>query len=254
MTIPDKRRAHHLLLAAVIGAFCFPVAAAGDERQYAACMELARKDAKQAQATAADWHAKGGGVPAKHCLSVALLNLGYYEQAAKNMEALAAGTHKLSPALRGNLYGQAGNAWMIAGKPAPAYRAQTAALKLRPDDVDVLIDRGIAQASAARYWEALDDLNRALEIVPDRVDALVFRASAYRKLDSMELAEDNIARALEISPNHASALLERGLIFAAKGDVGAARAAWLRLLEVGARGALSDAARTNLKRIDRNRR
>lgn len=254
MTIPDKRRAHHLLLAAVIGAFCFPVAAAGDERQYAACMELARKDAKQAQATAADWHAKGGGVPAKHCLSVALLNLGYYEQAAKNMEALAAGTHKLSPALRGNLYGQAGNAWMIAGKPAPAYRAQTAALKLRPDDVDVLIDRGITQASAARYWEALDDLNRALEIAPRRVDALVFRATAWRKLDSLELAAEDIGRALKLAPDNQHALLERGQIGEKKGDIAAARADWLRMLDLVPDGPLAEAARTGLERIDVRKR
>lgn len=226
----------------------------GAGRQYTACMQLARKDAGQAQSAARDWHAKGGGVPAMHCLSVALLSLGYYQQAAENMEALATGDHKLSAALRGDLYGQAGNAWNIAGKPARALRAQSAALQLRPDDTDLLIDRGITLAGAARYWDALDDLNRALEIAPGRVEALVFRAAAWRSLDSLELAEEDIRRALRRAPENRNALLERGLIFAARGDPAAARADWLRVLELAPDGPLAEAARGNLERIDVKRR
>ena len=223
-------------------------------RRYTACMQLARKDAGQAQNAAADWHAKGGGVPAMHCLSVALLSLGYYEQAAENMEALARGDDKLSAALRGDLYGQAGNAWNIAGKPERALRAQSAALKLKPDDADLLIDRGITLASTARYWDALDDLNRALEIAPGRVEALVFRATAWRKLGSPELAEEDIDRALRRAPENRNALLERGLIFEARGDLAAARSDWLRVLDLAPDGPLAEAARGNLERIDVKRR
>lgn len=219
-------------------------------RQYAACMQLARKDAGKAQIAAADWRAKGGGAPAMHCLSVALLSLGYYEQAAENMEALARGDHKLSAALRGDLYGQAGNAWNIAGKPQRALRAQSAALKLKPDDADLLIDRGITLASTTRYWEALDDLNRALEIAPGRVEALVFRATAWRRLGSLDLAAEDIGRALRRAPEDGNALLERGLVFEAKGDLAAARADWLRVLELAPDGPLAEAARGNLERID----
>ncbi len=232
------------------------LAAHGTEagRRYTACMLLARKDAGQAQSAARDWHAKGGGVPAMHCLSVALLSLGYYAQAAENMEALARGDHKLSAALRSDLYGQAGNAWNIAGKPGRALRAQSAALKLKPDDADLLIDRGITLAGSARYWDALDDLNRALEIAPGRVEALVFRAAAWRKLGSLELAEEDIDRALLRAPENRSALLERGLIFEVNGDLAAARAAWLLMLDLAPDGPLTEAARGNLERIDVKRR
>ncbi len=219
-------------------------------KRYAACMQLARKDAKSAETTAARWHAKGGGVPAMHCLSVALLALGYYEQAAENMETLARGTGKLSAALRGDLYGQAGNAWIIAGKPKRAYRAQTAALKLRPADADLLIDRGITLAGTGKYWEALDDLNQAVEIAPRRADALIFRATAWRNLDSLELAEEDIRRALTLSPDRRDALLERGMIAAKKGEVAAARADWMRVIELKSSGPLADAARANLALID----
>ncbi|MEE8453612.1 MAG: tetratricopeptide repeat protein [Limibaculum sp.] len=223
---------------------------AASARQYSACMQLAHKDARKAEAAASKWHARGGGVPAMHCLSVALLAMGYYQQAAENMEALAAGDGKLSAALRGNLYGQAGNAWTIAGKPERAYRVQSAALKLKPDDADLLIDRGITLAGSARYWEALDDLNRALEIAPGRADALIFRATAWRNLDSLELAQEDISRALTLAPDSADALLERGMIAARKGDPATARADWLRVIELNSAGPLADAARASLERLD----
>ena len=263
MSIRDKRGRHHGVALTYMTAACLSVAALAGapargrdaqnpeaSRQYADCMQLARKDAKSAEKTAAQWHAKGGGVPAMHCLSVALLALGYYEQAAENMEALARGTGKLSAALRGDLYGQAGNAWTIAGKPERAYRVQSAALKLSPGDADLLIDRGITLAGIGKYWEALDDLNQALEIAPRRPDALIFRATAWRNLDSLELAEEDIRRALSLAPDSRDALLERGMIAAKKGEIAAARADWLRVIELNSSGPLADAARANLERID----
>ncbi|MHA1109306.1 MAG: tetratricopeptide repeat protein [Alphaproteobacteria bacterium] len=261
MGIRDKqcglRRAAALLFSGAV-AFAAASSAAGElksgdassARQYNSCMQLAQKDAKKAQATASKWRASGGGVPAMHCLSIALLAMGYYAQAAENMEALAKGGGKLSASLRGDLYGQAGNAWTIAGKPERAYRVQSAALKLKPDDADLLIDRGITLAGSARYWEALDDLNRALEIAPGRADALTFRATAWRNLDSLELAEEDIGRALSLAPNNEDALLERGMIAAKKGDPAAARTDWLRVIELNSSSPPADAARAGLERLD----
>jgi tetratricopeptide (TPR) repeat protein len=219
-------------------------------KQYTACMQLAHADAKSAEKTAARWHAKGGGVPAMHCLSFALLALGYYAQAAEHMELLARGNHKLSAALRGDLYGQAGNAWTIAGKPERAYRSQSAALKLKPNDPDLLIDRSITLVGTGKYWEALDDLNQALETKPRSADALVFRATVWRHLNSLELAKEDIRRALNLAPDRRDALLERGMIAAKRGYLATARADWSRVIELNPSGSLADAARANLQRID----
>ena len=225
----------------------------GDEakaRKYAGCMQLARGKPEQAHGMARTWLVQGGGHAATHCLSVALLGMGQYDQAARNMEALAMGLKGGSAALRGDLMGQAGNAWMIAGKPGLAFAAQSRALALKPDDVGLLIDRGITLASTGNYWEALDDLNRAIELDPARAEALVFRAAAYRNLDSLELAANDNARALELRPDNLDALLERGEIRRNRKDTEGARADWMRVLDLAAEGPVADAARRYLENMD----
>ena len=222
-------------------------------REYAACMDLARSDAAAAHETAVAWRVRGGGDAASHCVAVALIGLGDYIQAAEKMEALAREMTHATAAARGELLGQAGNAWTIAGKPDRAYAAQTEALGLKPRDANILIDRGITLTSTAKFWDALDDLNQALEIAPGRVDALVFRAIAWRHLGSLELADDDIGRALGLQPDNLDALLERGAIRRRRGDSDGARADWLRVLELVPDGPLADAARGNLEKMDSTR-
>ena len=222
-------------------------------REYAACMDLASSDAKAAHETAVKWRMRGGGDAATHCIAVALIGLGDYVQAAEKMEALARKTTHATAASRGELLGQAGNAWTIAGRPERAYAAQTEALGLKPRDANILIDRGITLTSTAKYWDALDDLNQALDIAPGRVDALVFRAIAWRHLGSLELAGDDIGRALGLQPDNLDALLERGAIRRRGGDSDGARADWLRVLELVPDGPLADAARRFLENMDATR-
>jgi tetratricopeptide (TPR) repeat protein len=222
----------------------------GQAKQYARCMSMARTNPKRAHDEALAWRAKGGGNPALHCVGVALLGMGDYTQAAKQLEELSDGMKDARPALRAELLGQAANAWLIGGKEAAAEAALDRALKLAPDSVPLNIDRGIVRASRGKMWEALDDLNRALEREPDRVDALVFRATAWRRVGSLELAADDAARALALSPDNLDALLERGAIRKALGDGAAARADWLRVIELAADGPLREAARRNIEQMD----
>jgi tetratricopeptide (TPR) repeat protein len=196
----------------------------------------------------------GGGDGALHCIAVALLGMGDYVQAAQNLEALARSTPGATPENRADLLGQAGSAWTIAGKPDLAFKAQSAALALKPDDIDLLIDRGITLAGTGNYWEALDDLNRVLSLDPERVDALVFRASAWRALKSLDLAEDDAARALALDPGRPDALLERGLIRHARGNVPGARTDWMQVLELSRDGPYREAARRELEKLDIGKR
>ena len=68
------------------------------------------------------------------------------------------------PGLANQLLGQAASAWLKAEKPEEAFRVQSLALKHRPNDIDILIDRSLTLVSAAKYWEAIDDLNQAIEL------------------------------------------------------------------------------------------
>lgn len=219
-------------------------------REYAACMRLARDDPKAAHEAALAWREKGGGNAAEHCIAVALLGLGQHVQAARLMEEIAARTDGARAALKAGLLAQAANAWAIAGRAPTAEKLLGDAIALRPEDVELRIDRSISRAAQGKYWEALDDLNAALERAPDRADALTFRASAWRHVGAAELARQDIDRALALRPNDPDALLERGLIRKATGDIAGARADWLQVLQIAVEGPLTEAARRNLESID----
>ena len=220
-----------------------------DQERYGSCMAMARSDPKAALGEAQAWRKAGGGDPALHCVAVSLLGIGEYQQAALNLESLSRSA-RITPALRGDLLGQAGNAWTLARKPAQAYKDQSAALALKPDDIDLLVDRSITLSGTGKYWEALDDLNRAIALDPDRVDALVYRAAAWRHLKSFDLAEDDATRALALQPDRLDALLERGAIRKARGNLDGARADWLRVVDLASDGPMREAARRELELMD----
>jgi tetratricopeptide (TPR) repeat protein len=216
-------------------------------KEYAACMALARSEPNAAFESALAWQDRGGGPAARHCAAVALIGLGQHREAAARLEALAEG---LAPELRIGVLGHAGQAWLLAGEIDRAYAVQSAALGLAPHDPALLVDRGVTLAEAGRYWEAIDDLDRALELDPRRVEALVFRASAYRRVDALELAADDLERALARRPDHPEALLERGIVRRLSGDEAGARRDWLEVLRLAAGTPAADTARENLERMD----
>ncbi len=219
-------------------------------RQYSACMQLARTRPEEARQSGLAWRKAGGGAPALHCIAVAMLGLGQYSQSARLLEELAAGGDPARPDLKAGLLAQAANGWIIAGRPQTAVRLLGEALALRPNDVDMMIDRSIALVSLGKNWEALDDLNRALELSPDRLDAQTFRASAWRKVGALDLARQDIDGVLKDRPEKIDALLERGLILKAQGDRSGARADWLKVIETAVEGPLTDAARRNIQNMD----
>lgn len=226
-----------------------PSFGASDQQRYVSCMAMARSDPRSALREAQAWRRTGGGAASLHCVAVALLGLGEYQQAALNLESLAR-SKSLSAALRGDLFGQAGDAWTLAHKPANAYRDQSEALKLKPKDAELLLDRAITLSGMAKYWEALDDLNSALAIDPNLVEALVWRAAAWRHLKSYDLAEDDVTRALTLQPNRLDALLERGTIRKARGNLKGARADWRRIVDLASGGPMREAAQHELQLMD----
>jgi tetratricopeptide (TPR) repeat protein len=227
-----------------------PRSDAADAATYGRCLALARKDPAAAQALAERWHATGGAHPADHCLAVALVGEGHYKEAALRLESLAQAMVHAPRALRGEVLDQAAQAWLLAGDPARAYKADTAALGLKPDDPELLVDRAEAAGAAGWYEKALADLDRVLKSHPSRVDALVYRASADRALGRLDPALADIDRALKLSPDAVPALLERGNIRRLKGDLAGARRDWRRVTELAPASAAAGDARRNLARLD----
>jgi len=227
-----------------------PRAADADAATYERCMKLARDDPKAARDLAAGWQQRGGAHPAQHCLAVALIGLKEYKEAASRLEALApAMVHAPAP-LRADVLDQAAQAWLLAGDPGRAYSAATAALALRPDDPDLLLDRAEAAGSAGWFDKAVGDLDRVLKADPGRLEALIYRASAYRGEGRLDPALADIEAALKLAPDSASALLERGNLRSLKGDLDGARQDWRRVTALAPGSAAGAAAGTNLARLD----
>ena len=153
-----------------------------DGAHYRRCLDAARAEPAKGLAIAQDWRNANGGFPAAHCAAVALFELKRYAEAAQNFEALGGAMMQRSPELRAGALQQAGQAWLLAGKPEAARAAFDAALRFTPRDPELLIDRARADGAAEAYRDAVADLDAALAIEPKRAEALVYRASAYRQL------------------------------------------------------------------------
>ncbi len=223
--------------------------------RYNRCLARARARPVEGFEDALAWRDVGGGDPARHCAAVALLFLGRPEEAGERLEQLGQAMRARAPELRAQVLGQAGQAWLEAGRPERAHAAISAALAINPDDVELWIDRSQALAAAQNYQEAIDDLTRALAIDAaqgggGRADALAFRAAAHRYADDLDRAFADAERAVKLAPTLPEAWLERGILHRLRGDAPAARADWLRVLVLDGDGPSGDVARANIERLE----
>ena len=220
-----------------------------DGQDYENCLAMLATDPAGAGEFAEAWTARGGGGGATHCLALSRVELGDPERGAAMLQAVAAGGEG-SDAARAAIYGQADQAWFMAGRPAEAFASATRALLLSPDDVDLLMDRATAASGLDRYADARDDLTRALERDPHRPDALVLRAAAYRHLRRLDLAQDDVERALALDHDDAEALLERGILRQRRDDAPGARGDWERAVALAPDSGTADLAQQNLALLD----
>jgi tetratricopeptide (TPR) repeat protein len=254
-TSPASRGFASLALAVLL--LASGAAHAADQEQdnagrYQDCLGLTHSAPAEALAKADNWHDNGGGFPAEHCAALALFGLKRYPEAAKRLEGLAGAMMGASSRMRADALDQAGQAWLLADRPADAKSDFDAALKLNKDDVDLLIDRAEAYYDGKKFPEAVADLDHALELAPGRADALVYRASAYRQLDRLDLALKDIDAAFKLQPENGPALLERGNIKRLSGDAAGARADWLKVEEIAPESPAAASAKDNLARLAEN--
>ncbi len=228
-----------------------PRDAAAEAATYDRCMKLARQNPGEARSLAQSWHERGGAHPADHCAAIALIGLKQYKEAAMRLELLAQAI--TSPTvLRAEVLDQAGQAWGLASDPVRAYAAAGAAVALEPNDLDLLIDRAQAAATAGYYDKAIADLDHVLKADPSRVDALIYRASANRALDRLDPALADVEKAIARAPNSAPALLERGNIRRLQGDNEGARQDWERVGHLAPGSQADMAAKANMERLQPN--
>jgi tetratricopeptide (TPR) repeat protein len=228
-----------------------PSYAARDEaREYKACLKLTKHEPEAAFESALTWRDQGGGFPARHCAALALVEMKKYHLAAPRLEKLAEDMMASGSPHVVDLLMQTGNIWLLSDDPVRADAVFTAALKLEPDNIELLIDRSRALAKAENYQTAFEDLNHALKIDPTRPDVLAFRASAYRHLGDTVRALEDVELALTLAPGLIDALLERGILYRLNNLVDLARKDWLKVLELSPYTPAGELARINLEKLD----
>ena len=222
-------------------------------RTYEYCMQLTRLHPDQALELASKWSAIGGGDRAGHCRALAFIGLKDYGQGASELEDLAQKS-KGAATLRADLLEQAGQAWLLQGEPTRAYNAQTAGLKLAPEDSPqhllLLVDRAATLAEGAKFKDAIVDLDAALALQPDHSDALAFRATARRNLGDLDGALIDAEHAVRSDAKNVNALLERSNIYRMKGRLNEARQDWVVIVQLAPTSDAANAARADMERAD----
>jgi tetratricopeptide (TPR) repeat protein len=216
---------------------------------YGRCLDMLATDPSGADALAATLAATDGAEAAQHCHALAQVELGNPAAGAALLDRLAA-TSTAPAVSRAVIYGQADQAWTMAGNLSRAYASASQALALSPDDPDLLIDRAIAALGLDNAAQAADDLSHALELDPKRADALILRATARREAGRLDEASRDIAAADALDPDNPDLLLERGIIRQRRGDLAGARADWQHVAELAPDTATGDLAEQNLALLE----
>nr|WP_162530363.1 tetratricopeptide repeat protein [Rhodovastum atsumiense] len=218
-----------------------PMLAEGE--RYGQCLAMLAEDPSGALSLAEAW--TDGGEAAAHCRAMAEVALGNAATGAALLQEVADAS-KAPAGPRAAVFGQAEEAWLMAGSPARAFEAATRGLALSPDDPDLLVGHARAASALERFDLAAGDLTRALATDPRRPEALVLRAAALRQLGRLEEAEADIRQAVALDPDSAEALLERGILRQLHADLAGAQADWEHVIELAPDTTTADLAEQNL--------
>ena len=219
-------------------------------QEYKDCLLLAERRPDQAVESAVAWEKQGGGDAARHCEALALINLDRPEDGALELERIAQTLPQEKAGVAADLFGQAGQAWIKAGKPQLALHDQNEGLKLQPKNVDLLIDRALTYGNSGMYSDAAADLTTAAGLDKSRPMIFALRAAAYRHLDNKAAALNDAEAALRLSPDFPLALLERGKLRLLKGDKDGARQDWMKIVTKSANTPAADEAQRDIEAID----
>jgi tetratricopeptide (TPR) repeat protein len=189
--------------------------AAGDPRNAArleACMTKAEVKPEEALEDGFVWRSRGGGTFAEQCIAIARIESGDIAGGAERLTALAFAPDAGETDQRVLIMARGANAWLMIEQFNAAQKVLDAALKLKPGEPDLLIDRARAKAGQGLWAEAQVDLTACLSMRPLDVLALRLRAETLLQQKYYEAAELDIAQALRLAPKDVDNWLVRGRI------------------------------------------
>lgn len=183
-----------------------------DAARLQACMAMAETKPEEALEDGFVWRGQGGGTFAEQCIAIAHIESGDIGGGAERLTALASAPDAGDVDQRVLIMARAANAWLMIEEFRPAQMVLDAALKLKPGEPDLLIDRARAKAGQGLWAEAQIDLTACLSTRPLDVLALRLRAETLLQQKSYEAAELDIAQALRLAPKDVDNWLVRGRI------------------------------------------
>ncbi|HYE29738.1 MAG TPA: tetratricopeptide repeat protein [Allosphingosinicella sp.] len=241
-----------LALAAAAPAAPAPVAGPVDtpRNRYRACLALARSAPARAVGQAQAWLGSGGGLDAAQCLGLAWSAQDRWPEAAAAFEAGARDAEAREDRRRGELWAEAGNAWLAAGDAVRARKALDSALASRmliPQlEGEVHLDLARAAVAADDPGAARLHIDKGLELVPKDAFAWYLSAALARRQGDLPRAREHIARAVSLAPDDAAILLEAGNIAGVSDEREAALALYARAARAAPESDAGKAARAAL--------
>jgi len=105
-----------------------------------------------------------------------------------------------------------------SGRDIDAAQAYAKALKLAPNDPDLLLKVGIDQLVTGNYARAIALLHRRLGFTPRDRDTLFYLAQAYHLNGQNDLALKTITECLHVAPTNASVMQKYGELLVSSGN------------------------------------
>ena len=179
---------------------------------YHACTMLVATDPDAAYDQALAWRDLGGGAGARHCVALALLELGHPEEAAVRLEALAQRSDAGGVDMRALILGQSANAWLVARRPDAALLVLEEAIRLDQGSLDLRLDKAAAHALKRDWVAVAGAAEEAIAVAPEEADGYVWRARARFETGDTAGARPDLDLALYLDPANVEALVLRGEI------------------------------------------
>jgi tetratricopeptide (TPR) repeat protein len=182
------------------------------QERYEACLAQVGENPEAGYEEGLAWRAQGGGWPAQHCAALGLIAMGETELGARRMLTNAEFAITASDATRAIMYGQAGDAFLIANLPERALTAFQRGRDFAPLDAGLALGAADA-AQAAGRWDVVEAAaTAAIELDASEARAWRLRAEARLEAGDLDAAEADMEEARRLDPDDIEALLLRGRI------------------------------------------
>ncbi len=138
----------------------------------------------------------------------AYLSIGEYHRAQRLYDELILSHPELASAYQGRA-----DVFRKMGRWDASLEDLTRALKLAPDDLELLLSRGMVHVESGNPAKGIEDYSQALNIHGDLALIYVSRADAHVAAKSYGLAERDYNKALTLTPNYPNAYYRRAQLY-----------------------------------------